>query len=97
MAASFRSAGEVEALAGCDRVTVAPAILKALDEDHGLLVRRLSPDSPRGTVACMQMDERTFRWAMNEDAMATEKLAEGIRAFAKDLDKLRALIAHRLG
>lgn len=97
MAASFRSAGEVEALAGCDRVTVAPAILKALDEDHGLLVRRLSPDSPRGTVARMQMDERTFRWAMNEDAMATEKLAEGIRAFAKDLDKLRALIAHRLG
>jgi transaldolase len=96
MGASFRSAGEVEALAGCDRLTISPAILEELDADQGTLVRRLSPDRPGPVPVLPKTDELSFRWGMNEDAMATEKLAEGIRQFARDLGKLRSLIARRL-
>jgi transaldolase len=96
MGASFRSTGEVEALAGCDRLTIAPNLLQALDADQGTLVRKLSPENPGAAPAAGKIDEIAFRWAMNEDAMATEKLAEGIRTFAKDLGKLRALIAQRI-
>ena len=96
MAASFRSTGEVEALAGCDRVTVAPPLLKALAEDDGDLPRRLSPEGVTSKPETLRMDEKSFRWAMNENAMATEKLAEGIRAFAKDLRELRRIVAERL-
>ncbi|MTJ83481.1 MAG: transaldolase [Telmatospirillum sp.] len=92
MAASFRSAAEVEALAGCDRLTVSPALLDALSNDQGELARRLAPGRSDPMPARLSFDEKAFRWAMNEDAMATEKLAEGIRAFAKDLGKLRALV-----
>lgn len=88
MGASFRNTGEIEALAGCDRLTISPALLKALEEDTGALARSLSPDSPKSTEACLSQDEASFRWGLNEDAMATEKLAEGIRAFAKDLATL---------
>ncbi len=95
MGASFRNVGEIEALAGCDRLTIAPALLKELAAAEGSLPRRLSPDTV-ARVEPVAMDEPTFRWAMNEDAMATEKLAEGIRAFAKDLRELRALVAQRL-
>jgi transaldolase len=96
MGASFRSTGEIEALAGCDRLTIAPNLLQALDADQGTLVRKLSPDAHPSVPATSKIDERAFRWAMNEDAMATEKLAEGIRGFAKDLGKLRTLIAKRV-
>ncbi|MDR3440312.1 transaldolase [Telmatospirillum sp.] len=92
MAASFRSAGEVEALAGCDRLTVSPALLDALSHDQGHLERRLQPVKPAKLPARIVLDEKAFRWAQNEDAMATEKLAEGIRAFAADLRKLRTLV-----
>jgi transaldolase len=95
MGASFRNAGEIEALAGCDRLTISPALLDELDAASGDLPRVLSPTKttpdPRVTL-----DEKAFRWAMNEDAMATEKLAEGIRAFAKDLGTLRGLVAKKL-
>jgi transaldolase len=84
MGASFRSAGEIEALAGCDRLTIAPNLLDELAKDEGKLERKLSPEVIK-PVAKIKIDEKTFRWMMNEDAMATEKLAEGIRAFAKDL------------
>lgn len=97
MAASFRSTGEVEALAGCDRVTVAPPLLKALAEDEGRLERKLSPEKVTSKPDTLHMDEKSFRWAMNENAMATEKLSEGIRSFAKDLKELRKLVAARLG
>jgi transaldolase len=97
MGASFRSPGEVEALAGCDRLTVSPQLLEALSQDEGTLARKLDPAHPEPSPALPRLDEKAFRWAMNEDAMATEKLAEGIRGFAKDLGKLRDLVARQLG
>lgn len=95
MGASFRNAGEIEALAGCDRLTISPALLDELDAATGDLPRLLSPSktTPDPRVS---LDEKAFRWAMNEDAMATEKLAEGIRAFAKDLGTLRGMVAKKL-
>jgi len=96
MGASFRNAGEIEALAGCDRLTIAPALLDALAADHGNLPRRLDPASPGATPARLILDEGTFRFRLNEDAMATEKLAEGIRQFVKDLYALRGLVRHIL-
>jgi transaldolase len=92
MGASFRNTGEIEALAGCDRLTISPQLMDELDADKGKLTRILSEDkiTPADRIA---MDEKTFRWMMNEDAMATEKLSEGIRAFAKDLGKLREIVA----
>ncbi|SON58129.1 Transaldolase B [Hartmannibacter diazotrophicus] len=96
MGASFRSVGEVEALAGCDRLTISPALLDELAADTGTLKRVLSPEAVTEKPAPFPSDEKAFRWAMNENAMATEKLAEGIRSFAKDLRSLRSLIAERL-
>jgi transaldolase len=95
MGASFRNAGEIEALAGCDRLTISPALLDELDAAKGGLPRVLSP-SKTTPDPLVSLDEKAFRWAMNEDAMATEKLAEGIRAFAKDLGTLRGLVAKKL-
>ncbi len=96
MAASFRSTGEIEALAGCDRMTISPQLLGELEKDEGTLARKLSKDASSAVPARPRTDEATFRWELNEDAMATEKLSEGIRGFAKDLRKLRELIAQRL-
>ncbi|MEJ1960909.1 MAG: transaldolase [Gammaproteobacteria bacterium] len=96
MGASFRSAGEVEALAGCDRLTISPAILEELARDTGNLTRHLSPENPGTPPPIPAVDEASFRWAMNEDAMATDKLSEGIRQFAADLKKLQGLIDAKL-
>ncbi len=96
MGASFRSAGQVEALAGCDRLTISPALLEELSKDMGTLERRLSPDNPGTPPPLPAVDERSFRWALNEDAMATEKLSEGIRVFNADLQKLRKSVAEKL-
>ena len=96
MGASFRSAGEVEALAGCDRLTISPAFLDELARDNGQLVRKLSPESPGTPPPIPAVDEASFRWGMNEDAMATDKLSEGIRQFAADLKKLQNLIDAKL-
>ncbi|MBD9386996.1 transaldolase [Rhizobium sp. CG4] len=95
MGASFRNAGEIEALAGCDRLTISPALLEELDKDQGTLERKLSPDNV--TAEPLQsLDEKAFRWMLNEDAMATEKLSEGIRLFAKDLVALRSMVKKEL-
>ncbi|HKE92844.1 MAG TPA: transaldolase [Povalibacter sp.] len=95
MGASFRSAGEVEALAGCDRLTISPALLEELSKDQGVLKRRLSPDNPGTPPTLPEMTEQAFRWHLNEDAMATEKLSEGIRVFEADLRKLQRFIEER--
>ena len=91
MGASFRNIGQIEQLAGCDRLTISPELLQQLSDDQGTLARKLTPGKagePRLTL-----DESQFRWLSNEDAMATEKLAEGIRQFARDQEKLEALLA----
>jgi transaldolase len=96
MGASFRNIGEIEALAGCDRLTISPALLDELAKAEGDLPRKLSPDNVETIQPLPRMDEKSFRFALNEDAMATEKLAEGIRSFVKDLRSLRMLVAQRL-
>ncbi|WP_166261124.1 transaldolase [Marinobacter salicampi] len=84
MGASFRNTGEIEMLAGCDRLTISPALLQSLQDDTGTLTRQLSPETARSNDHATAMTENRFRWESNEDAMATEKLAEGIRKFATD-------------
>jgi transaldolase len=97
MGASFRNVGEIEALAGCDRLTISPQLLGALAEDNGPLTRRLDPETAaQKAPPRLELDEKRFRWMLNENAMATEKLAEGIRTFAKDLGNLRQLLQPRL-
>ncbi|MGQ8632501.1 transaldolase [Agrobacterium sp. DKPNP3] len=95
MGASFRNVGEIEALAGCDRLTISPALLEELDKDTGKLERKLSADNVK-SEPLQSLDEKAFRWALNEDAMATEKLSEGIRLFAKDLVTLREMVRKEL-
>lgn len=96
MGASFRNIGEIEALAGCDRLTISPQLLGELAKAEGAMQRKLDPKAPGKPPEPMKLDEKAFRWAFNEDAMATEKLAEGIRSFAKDLGALRKMAAERL-
>lgn len=84
MGASFRNTGEIEALAGCDRLTISPQLLQQLAADHGALPRRLDPSRPAISEPRHTLDESRFRWELNEDPMTTEKLAEGIRNFAAD-------------
>lgn len=84
MGASFRNTGELEALAGCDRLTISPALLGELEADNGDLKRILTPDNAGGAIAKCLENEAAYRFSLNEDAMATEKLAEGIRNFVKD-------------
>ncbi len=95
MGASFRNLGEVLALAGCDRLTISPNLLQELGEASGELVRQLADDGLR-LPRPAPLSEAAFRWQHNEDAMATEKLAEGIRNFAIDQVKLEQLLASRL-
>lgn len=93
MGASFRNVGEIEALAGCDRLTIGPNFLDELMDSRENLTRKLSPDMDFPTdMDRIEMDEKVFRWMLNEDAMATEKLAEGIRNFSKDLVKLEEYV-----
>ncbi|QIB33793.1 transaldolase [Ancylobacter pratisalsi] len=96
MGASFRNTGEIEALAGCDRLTIGPALLDELAADEGTLVRRLDPANVEAAPAKLELDEKAFRFALNEDQMATEKLSDGIRLFVKDLRTLRGMVAKRL-
>ena len=94
MGASFRNVGQIRALAGCDLLTISPELLGALQSDSAPLERALDPAAAKAKpVERVSFDEAAFRFALNEDAMATEKLAEGIRAFTADSVKLDALIA----
>jgi transaldolase len=93
MGASFRNVGQITALAGCDLLTISPELLATLQASNEALAPALSAEHA-GTLdlPAVHHDEKAFRWAMNEDAMATDKLAEGIRAFAADAGKLDRLI-----
>jgi len=92
MGASFRNTGEIEQLAGCDRLTISPALLESLASDEGDLVRALHADGAQSEDAKQVLNESEFRLSHNDDAMATEKLADGIRQFAADQVKLEQLI-----
>jgi transaldolase len=92
MGASFRNASQIEALAGCDRLTISPALLEELAGNAGDLPRRLSPETVAGAENRLDLKEATFRYGLNDDAMATEKLAEGIRNFVADQLKLEKLL-----
>ncbi|WP_105888149.1 transaldolase [Haemophilus influenzae] len=95
MGASFRNAGEITELAGCDRLTIAPALLKELQENSTVLVRKLEY---KGEVKAkpQPLTEAEFYWQHNSDAMAVEKLAEGIRKFAIDQEKLETMLSAKL-
>lgn len=93
MGASFRSVGQITALAGCDLLTISPELLATLQSSEAPLRRALDPEVARASVIhAVTYNEASFRYALNDDAMATEKLAEGIRAFAADAAKLDAMI-----
>ena len=97
MGASFRSAEQVTALCGCDLLTVTPALLTALSSSEAEVPKRLDADEARAmNIERLEIDERSFRWMLNQDAMATEKLAEGVRGFADDLESLSRYMAKLL-
>ena len=93
MGASFRNIGQITALAGCDLLTISPELLGQLAASEAPLARALDAQAAQALdLPAVGFDEVTFRYALNEDAMATEKLAEGIRAFAADAVKLEQLM-----
>lgn len=98
MGASFRNVGEIIALAGCDRLTIAPSLLDQLSTSTEGVERKLDAELSKkmDDIEEIKMDEKTFRWMMNEDAMATEKLAEGIRNFTKDIIKLEDIVKSKI-
>jgi transaldolase len=94
MGASFRNAGEILELAGCDLLTISPQLLGELKGSQAPVARKLSPETARdGKIEKISLDEKKFRWLFNENAMATEKTAEGIRSFNADARKLEQFIA----
>lgn len=98
MGASFRNVGEILELAGCDLLTISPSLLGELKNSTAPVERKLSPEIAKsGEAERLHIDEKSFRWLMNEDAMATEKTAEGIRLFNADALKMERLIAGKLG
>ena len=98
MGASFRNAGEILELAGCDLITIAPKLLEELGQMDGTVERKLTPARAlTDTIEKIQVDEKMFRWMLNEDPMATEKLAEGIRKFAADTVKLEKQLETMMG
>ncbi len=97
MGASFRNTGEIIELAGCDLLTISPHLLQELQSTQGTLVRKLDPAKAQAqNITKVQLDEKTFRWMLNEDQMATEKLSDGIRKFAADLVKLEKYVQQRM-
>ncbi|HUZ08117.1 MAG TPA: transaldolase [Candidatus Paceibacterota bacterium] len=97
MGASFRNAGEIQELAGCDLLTISPQLLGALQKSNAPLERKLSPEIARKSkIEKLPLDEKKFRWLLNEDAMATEKTSEGIRLFNADAVKLARFVEAKL-
>jgi len=97
MGASFRNVGEIQELAGCDLLTISPNLLAELQKSTAPLTRRLSPEIARESkIEKLPLGEKKFRWLFNENAMATEKTSEGIRAFNADAQKLAQFVAAKL-
>jgi transaldolase len=97
MGASFRNKGEIVELAGCDLLTISPGFLSELQSNDDNVERKLSPDAAQSMdIERVEISEKSFRWMMSEDAMATEKTAEGIRNFAADIRKLETMIQRKL-
>jgi transaldolase len=97
MGASFRNSDEILELAGCDLLTIAPKLLGELQKADGDVPRKLSPETAKkADVQKIKVDEKTFRWMLCNDAMASDKLYEGIRNFSKDIVKLQQLLASRM-
>jgi transaldolase len=94
MGASFRNTGEILELAGCDLLTISPDLLAKLQEAEGPVTRKLDPEAAKASdIERIEVTEKVFRWHLNEEAMATDKLAEGIRNFAADIVRLEGIIA----
>src|SRR5947207_16426 len=97
MGASFRNIGQIRELAGCDCLTISPELMKELSESYEPVERKLDPEkAKRADIKRLELDEKKFRWLLNENAMATEKTAEGIRKFAADVVKLEKFVASKL-
>jgi len=97
MGASFRNIGEIQELAGCDLLTISPNLLEELKNNNDPLPRKLDPKAAvNSKIEKLTVDEKAFRWLVNDEAMAIEKLADGIRRFAADIDQLEASIVPRL-
>src|SRR3989475_1077903 len=97
MGASFRNAGQIRELAGCDCLTISPELMHELSESTDPLERKLNPDKAKSAkIDKLELDEKKFRWLLNDDAMAYEKTGEGIRKFAADVVKLEKLVASKL-
>ena len=94
MGASFRNVGQIRELAGCDALTISPELMKELSESTDPLERKLDPKKAKqAKVDKLELDEKKFRWLLNENAMATEKTSEGIRLFHADALRLEQFIA----
>src|SRR5246127_3266376 len=97
MGASFRNVGQIRELAGCDCLTISPELMKELAESNDPLDRKLTPEKAKSANAeKLQLDEKKFRWMLNDNAMAYEKTGEGIRRFAADVIKLEKFVASKL-
>jgi transaldolase len=97
MGASFRNTSQIIELAGCDLLTISPELMKELSESTEPVERKLSPEMAKSAqIERLKLDEKKFRYLVNDNAMATEKTAEGIRKFAADVVKLEKLVAEKL-
>ena len=97
MGASFRNVGQILELAGCDLLTISPELMKELSESYQRVERKLDPAKAKSAdVKRLELDEKKFRYLLNDNAMATEKTAEGIRKFAADVVKLEKFVAGKL-
>ena len=97
MGASFRNTSQIIELAGCDLLTISPELLEKLSESYEPVARKLDPEKAKeADIQRLELDEKKFRWLLNENAMATEKLSEGIRKFAADIVKLEKFVASKL-
>ena len=98
MGASFRNTGQIRELAGCDCLTISPELMKELSESTEPLERKLDPEKAKSAkIEKLELDEKKFRWMLNDNAMAYEKTGEGIRKFAADVVKLEKFVASKLG